>query len=131
MDKNGARGRACSIVQFMLKDDMKHGVIDTVLAGSPPDEQALVKQEIQNIANEHAKQAKFHKAIELGVSLDTKDINTAGDEVCMYIGDGDEGDIHSVTLRTHGMSINLEVPTPEDARKLYEVLLKVKEVEAD
>jgi hypothetical protein len=134
MDKNGARGRALSVASYLLRSTV---FIDEASksANLTQEELAMVKQELKAISSEHARIALLYKAIETDTYTDQKGVNPAGDEVCLYINDGnyinDEEDIHSVTLRTHGMSINLEVSTPEDALKLYEALLKVKEVEAD
>lgn len=70
MDKNGARGRAEKTVSIFLEGCLKDGVIDIVLSKHYEDKNtvAAIKREIQGIADEHARLAELHKAIEQGTS---------------------------------------------------------------
>lgn len=133
MDKNGARGRACKIVSFVLNGSIKEGVVDAVLNKQlSPEDAALVKQEMQAIADECAAQAEFHRAIEQGEFLDNRGVNKAGDEVRLWTGSKEDVERrYSVTMYSLGYAIDFEVSTLEEAKKLYDALMCVQEVEAD
>lgn len=129
MDKNSARGRACKIVSFVLNGSIKEGVVDTVLNKQlSPEDAALVKQEMQAIADECEEQAEFHRNVERGVKTSQMNTNSAGDEVGMH-SVGEHYD--SISLYTRGKGTYFTMSTPEDAKKLYDALMRVKEIEAD
>jgi hypothetical protein len=60
--------------------------------------------------------------------VDKNGVNPAGDKVGLHTNDGD---VHTVSLFTNGRWTFFTMPTPEDALKLYEALMCVKETEAD
>lgn len=69
MDKNGARGRAEKTVSSFLTGCMKAGIVEQVVSKRYSDEDAAaIKQAIQDIANEHARQAELHRAVEQGTA---------------------------------------------------------------
>lgn len=65
MDTNGARGRAHSIAKILLTRTLEAGLMEEALHDVSPEDVAVLKQEIQTIASEHAQQAAFYKALEV------------------------------------------------------------------
>lgn len=65
MDKNGARGRAHKTVSNILKACLRLDMIKQALQElASSADIAAVEAEIQDIADEHARQADHHRAIE-------------------------------------------------------------------
>lgn len=135
MDKNSARGRACSIAASILNGVVQTGnLIDeaSVATSLTSEELSMIKQELQAIAQEHGEHAKFHKAIESGKFLDNRGVNKAGDEVRLWTGSKEDVERrYSVTLYSLGYAIDFEVSALDEAKKLFDVLMCVQEVEAD
>jgi hypothetical protein len=136
MDKNGARGRAEKTVSSFLEGCLTAGMVESILSKHYEDKDVVtaIKQEIQNIANEHAELAEIQRIVEHGESVADKISATKAKNVSVRLFLGNEEDEtegqYGLSLYALGEIYGFDIASPIDALKLYNALLNVTDMTA-